>query len=625
MGAPNLNGPMGKVILINLISLQGIIILLPLGLIAFIGGNYLLGLIDYLAGLTLILNIIYLRKSHQCQRACLIGTSISGGLFLFLLVTGGVGNTGILWYYTFPLFAAFLMGSKRGAIATMLLFIPAVLFFVLEGRVWNAPFITHYPLDFVIRFIPSFIAVFICAYAFEYFRELAQSELTEKNEKLNRAVTELTKIEAQLRTAQEGAERLVQERTTELSKANLDLKNEIEVREHAELDQRKLEMQLAHAKKMEAIGTLAGGVAHDLNNVLSAVVGYPDLILMDLPKDSPLRLPVQTIQNSGKKAAAIVQDLLTLARRGVVVTDVLNLNQVVRSYLASPEFERIREIYPLVNLEQCLEPDLLNTRGSSVHLSKTVMNLVNNAMEAMPDGGTVSISTENRYVDLPIKGYDQIKEGDYAVLSVSDTGHGMSAADLERIFEPFFTKKVMGRTGTGLGMSVVWGTVKDHQGYIDVQSVEGKGTAFTLYFPGTRRPAENIEGAVPVEEYMGNGESILVVDDIQDQRELASRILSKLGYSVTSASSGEVALEYLKSHTVDLLVLDMIMDPGIDGLKTYQEVIHLYPRQKAVIASGFSATDRVKEMQRLGAGTYVKKPYSLEKMGMAVKAELKKA
>jgi len=612
---------MGKLMLVNLISITGLICMIPLGCVAFVEGNALLGILDFLTASALLLNLVVLRRTQHYAGACMVGTTIAGILFFFLLATGGVNNTAALWYYTFPLFSSFLMGSKKGAVATGILLFLAILFFVLH---LDRPYLAHYSDDWILRFIPSFIVVFIYSYAFEYFREQAESKLMAKNEELNQTVSELKETGIQLQNARDGSESLVRERTTELSTANLELKNEIEVRKKAEYDRRQLETQLAHARKMEAIGTLAGGVAHDLNNVLSAIVGYPDLILMDLPKDSPLRPPVQTIQNSGKKAAAIVQDLLTLARRGVVVTDVLNLNQVVESYLASPEFERIREIHPLVNLEQCLEPDLLNTRGSFVHLSKTVMNLVNNAMEAMPEGGTISISTESRYVDLPIKGYDQIQEGDYAVLSVSDTGHGMSAEDLERIFEPFFTKKVMGRSGTGLGMSVVWGTVKDHHGYIDVQSTEGKGSTFTLYFPGTRRPAGKIERAVPMEEYIGNGESILVVDDIRDQRELASRILTKLGYSVVSASSGEEALEQLKNHSVDLLVLDMIMDPGIDGLETYQEVIKLYPHQKAVIASGFSATDRVKEMQRLGAGTYVKKPYTLEKMGMAVKAELKK-
>jgi len=390
----------------------------------------------------------------------------------------------------------------------------------------------------------------------------------------------------------------------------------------AEEEKKNLEAKLQRAEKMEAIGTLAGGVAHDLNNVLSGIVSYPELLLLDLPENSPLRKPILTIQQSGQKAADIVQDLLTLARRGVVATEVVNLNQVINSYLKSPECEKLKEFHPDVKIESDIETNLLNIMGSPVHVSKSIMNLVSNAAEAMPDGGNIFISTESRYIDKPIRGYDDVKEGDYVILTVSDIGIGISSENIERMFEPFYTKKVMGRSGTGLGMAVVWGTVKDHKGYIDIQSVEGKGTTFTLFFPVTRKEISGKEKALPMEDYMGKGESILVVDDVEGQREIASSILIKLGYSVTSVSSGEEAVDYMKDNKADLLILDMIMDPGIDGLDTYKRIIEFHPGQKAIIASGFSETDRVKEAQRLGAGKYIKKPYTLEKIGMAVKNEL---
>ncbi|MCD4678486.1 MAG: response regulator, partial [Desulfobacula sp.] len=390
----------------------------------------------------------------------------------------------------------------------------------------------------------------------------------------------------------------------------------------AEKKRKKLEAQLQRAQKMEAIGTLAGGVAHDLNNVLSGIVSYPELLLLDIPEESPFRGPLLTIQESGQKAAAIVQDLLTLARRGVVATEVINLNQIVTSYLNSPEYEKLKKINPDAKIESDLEMNLLNIMGSPVHLSKTVMNLVNNAVEAMPEGGNIFISTQSRYIDKPVRGYDDVKEGDYIILSVSDSGIGISSLDLERIFEPFYTKKIMGRSGTGLGMAVVWGAIKDHKGYIDVQSTPNKGTTFILYFPVTRKEIIGKEKALPLEEYKGKGETILIVDDIKDQRDIASRILKKLGYSATSVSSGKKAIDYMKNNFVDLLILDMIMDPGIDGLETYKKILELHPGQKAIIASGFSETNRVKETQRLGAGKYIKKPYTMEKIGVAVKEEL---
>jgi CheY-like chemotaxis protein len=180
----------------------------------------------------------------------------------------------------------------------------------------------------------------------------------------------------------------------------------------------------------------------------------------------------------------------------------------------------------------------------------------------------------------------------------------------------------MGRSGTGLGMTVVWGTVKDHEGCIDVKSTKGKGTTFTLYFPVTRKELPKDKSLLSIEDYMAKGESVLVVDDVEEQRDIASRILKRLGYSVTSVSSGEEAVNYLKDNSADLLVLDMIMDPGIDGYETYKRILKFHPKQKAIIVSGFSETKRVKEAQRLGAGAYVKKPFLLRKIGLAVRDEL---
>jgi CheY-like chemotaxis protein len=317
-----------------------------------------------------------------------------------------------------------------------------------------------------------------------------------------------------------------------------------------------------------------------------------------------------------------VQDLLTLARRGVPSRKILNLNKIIVDDQHSPEFETLASHHPAIQIKNDLEPDLLNISGSPVHLSKTLFNLVSNASEAMPNGGILTIQTANRHLDKPIQGYDDVREGDYVVLSVSDTGEGIPAADLRRIFEPFYTKKVMGRSGTGLGLSVVWGTVKDHQGYVNVQSEEGKGSTFTLYFPVTREEITAERAAVSIAEYRGRGEAILVVDDIQGQRDLAAEMLRNLNYRVDSVSSGEAAVAYLKEHPVDLLVLDMIMDPGMDGLDTYRRVLAIRPQQKAIIVSGFSETEQVTKAQALGAGAYVRKPYALEKLGLAVRKEL---
>ncbi|MBN2467305.1 MAG: response regulator [Deltaproteobacteria bacterium] len=412
-------------------------------------------------------------------------------------------------------------------------------------------------------------------------------------------------------------------RNRELEEVNKRLKKEMKERAMAEKERREIEERLRRAKKMEAVGLLAGGVAHDLNNVLVGTVSYPDVLLMRLPEESPLRKPLEVIKKTGVKAAAIVRDLLTLARGGMVAKDVISMNDVILEYLHSPEFKKMKSYYPTVAIEADLDETMPNIIGSSVHLSTLIMNLVSNAIEAMPKGGKLTISTVNRQIREGIKGYEEIEAGDYVIVKLTDTGIGMASEEMERIFEPFYTKKVMGRSGTGLGMAVVWGTLKDHNGYIDIQSNAGHGTAFTLYFPATRQQ-KAMEGsqAITQEDYRGKGEAVLVVDDVKEQREVASNMLSALGYSVDSVSSGEEAIRYLEGSFVDLLLLDMLMEPGLDGLETYREIAKRHPGQKAVIVSGYSETERVKEAQRLGAGAYIKKPYLLHQMGLAVRNEL---
>jgi two-component system, cell cycle sensor histidine kinase and response regulator CckA len=388
-------------------------------------------------------------------------------------------------------------------------------------------------------------------------------------------------------------------------------------------EKRDLEKRLQVSEKMEAIGLLAGGVAHDLNNILSGLTSYPELLLMDLPEESPLRAPLLTIESAGWRAAAIVQDLLTLARRGVAVSSVTNLNHIVTAYIRSPEHEKLIEHHPNAIIEVALCDDPINVKGSPVHLSKTIMNLVSNAAEAVgPEGGRITVATRNQNVSRPIKGYVEVQEGDYSVVTVIDDGVGIAPQDLKRIFEPFYSRKVMGRSGTGLGMAVVWGTVKDHDGYIDVVSTQNQGTTFTLYFPVTREMDEAESESLSLDDLQGNGETILVVDDVPEQREIASRILARLGYEVYAVASGEEAIDYLQKHSVDLAILDMIMDTGMDGLDTFNEILQFKPTQKALIASGFSECDRVREARRLGAHQYIKKPYTLGSIGRAVAAAL---
>ena len=378
-----------------------------------------------------------------------------------------------------------------------------------------------------------------------------------------------------------------------------------------------LEEQLRRAQKMKAIGLMAGGVAHDLNNILSGVVNYPELLLIDLPQDSPLRRPLEAMRKSGMQAAEVVADLLTVAR-GVAATKVVaNPHALITEYLDSPEFLQLTTVYPDLRCTTQLDPGIHNISCSPVHVKKCLMNLVTNAAEAMNGIGTITISTANRSINSIDVHKDDQFIGEFAVITVADSGSGIPEQDLKHIFEPFYTKKTMGRSGTGLGLAVVWNTMKDHDGNVLVTS-NTTGTTFELFFPSTREVKRIIPDATDLTVFRGNGETVLIVDDEAQQRDIASQILTNLGYEISTAASGEEAIEFVQNKPTKLLLLDMIMSPGIDGRETYKRILKLYPGQKAIIVSGFSQTVDVKESLHLGAGGFVSKPYTMEQLGRIV-------
>jgi PAS domain S-box-containing protein len=390
-------------------------------------------------------------------------------------------------------------------------------------------------------------------------------------------------------------------------------------RKQAEEHELELREQLERAERMESLGILAGGVAHDLNNMLGPLVGYPELILMKLPDDSPVRKQVERVGRAAKDAADVIQDLLTLARRGRYEMQPTDLNDVVNGYLDSPSYGQLCGRHPEVEVEIDLRESPPIIQGSSPHLAKVIMNLVVNAFDAMPNGGNLHVQTTCESLTCLLSGYDQIEPGEYILFRVRDTGTGIAEEDLARIFEPYYSKKVMDTSGSGLGLSVVYGVVKDHHGYYDVLSKVGEGTEFILYFPVCNE-SQYQTGRKSIIE--GGTEKILVIDDSVEQRELATAVLSSLGYDVTTAENGAEGVKFLQENQVDLILLDMIMDPGFDGLDTYTEILKLHPGQKAIIVSGFAANDRVEQTQRLGAGAYVKKPYKRNIIAEAVRQEL---
>jgi len=427
----------------------------------------------------------------------------------------------------------------------------------------------------------------------------------------------------QTEAATEASSVLDQERRT-LIETNRQLRQEIEARQALAEERRRMVRELRQAQKMETLGMLAGGVAHDLNNVLSGVINYPELLLMDLPAKSPLVERIRKIKRSGQRAAAIVSDLLTIAREGISGYTIVNLNEVITEYLVSPEFEVMLRTHPGIQVDENLTTRLDPVQGSDVHLTKILMNLITNAAEAMAGGGRLTVATANVVLVQPIDGYETIPAGSYVMVTVSDTGSGMTPAEQSKIFEPFFTKKVMGRSGTGLGMAVVWSAVKDHGGYVDLASEPDSGTRISVYFPKSDYQQSKTLAPSPTEidRFRADGERILVVDDVAEQLEIVASMLDILGYQVETASSGERALAFLESDAVDLVVLDMLMPPGIDGLETYRRILHRRPGQKALLVSGYVPQDKIQEAQRLGAGPYLRKPYTFNALAAAVRQEL---
>lgn len=382
-----------------------------------------------------------------------------------------------------------------------------------------------------------------------------------------------------------------------------------------------LEERLNRAERMESVGTLAGGVAHDLNNMLGALIGNAEILKMDMKNSDSSYNKVEGIMTAAQKAAKVVQDLLTMARRGVVFKDPASLNKIIADQLKSSEIRNLLSSHPYVEIETKYDRNLLDINASAIHIERVITNLISNSVRAISGHGTITIRTENRYLEVPLMGYEAVPKGEYAVLSVSDTGMGIFPEHMKNLFEPFYMRKTLKKGGSGLGLSVVWGALKDHDGYVDVTSEPGEWTIFSLYFPVTR---DNIVKRVErsVEEYMGYGETILVIDDEDVQCSVAEKMLTRLNYVVKTVESGEEALEYLTDHDVDLILLDMIMEPGMDGYDTYRRILEIKKKQKAIIFSGFTKTERVKMAQDLGAGEFIMKPYIMEQLGIAVRKEL---
>ena len=287
-----------------------------------------------------------------------------------------------------------------------------------------------------------------------------------------------------------------------------------DISKRVKADQEKVELQkqLAIANKMETLGLMAGSVAHDLNNILSGIVTLPEILLMQMGDDDEYRDTIQTIKQAGQDAASVVSDLIIIARGATAEKSVCNLNTVVENHIVGIKIKRLDSRLEDIVIRLYCEPELFNSYCSVMHINKVLMNLIGNAAEEMEGQGGLVVRTRNVTLEESYSGYETIEKGKYVVVSVSDTGSGIKAEDLKKIFEPFYSKKTMGRSGTGLGLAIVWNTVHDHGGYIDIKS-DDTGTTFELYFPATDLAIKEAGPTASVDKYRGTGERVLVIDD----------------------------------------------------------------------------------------------------------------
>ena len=389
-------------------------------------------------------------------------------------------------------------------------------------------------------------------------------------------------------------------------------------------EEEKLELQknLAKANKLKALGLMAGSVAHDLNNILSGVVSYPELLLAQISSDDKLYSGIKRLQDAGKRAAAVVADLVLLARGGSFSATVENLNDILSVYLNSIEHNNQRAKYPNVVMHTDIQHNLYNTRCSLQHIHKIFLNLIGNAFEAVRENGLIRITTENCKFTHPESLSKASTSGtDYVKLTISDNGPGIPQDDLDRIFDPFYSTKKMGRSGTGLGLSIVWNTVQQHNGWIEVKD-NNPGAIFEIYLPATTEQKNSTQAENIIRPIRGNGEKILLIDDQSEQNDTLGNLLSNLGYITYSVTSGEEGIKFLQSKEVHLVLLDMIMGDGLNGRETYEKILQIRPGQKAIIISGYSKNEELLKAKALGVAFCLEKPITMPILSVAIRQAL---
>ncbi len=384
-------------------------------------------------------------------------------------------------------------------------------------------------------------------------------------------------------------------------------------------EEKKLYEQLLRAQKMEAIGTLAGGIAHDFNNILSAVLGYAEILRDEIPEDEKLIKSVDIIEQSAKRGASLAQKILNVTRKEKLQLKMSDINLVVEETL-----ELLKRSIPKdIEIKAKLRRDIPEIRMDPGQIQQVIMNLIINARDAMPEGGTITVTTD--MVGAENGAANGVKgESGFVKVSVSDTGAGISKDMQSKIFDPFFTTKEQGR-GTGLGLYIVHSIITNHGGYINLYSEPGRGTRFNIYLPVLQGGTEK-EDAKTIEDLRGEG-CVLVIDDEEHLRELVKDYLEPLGYQVLTAPDGREGVRVFsqRREDIDLVILDMIM-PGMNGAEVFQQIRSLKEDAKVLICSGYSheGLAGIRELIKEGASGFIQKPFSKTTLATKVKEATEK-
>jgi signal transduction histidine kinase len=559
----------GRIFFFHTISAAGIAILLPFGLSRLFQGAFRLGFIDsgtavFLAGLSL-----YQLITKRSLIPRIFSAAAITGLYGYLTLSTGYQNTGFVWSFTLPAVCLFMLGRKPGTMVLVLYMLMMVICFLIPAF----PAHGNYSAALKISYPIAFFSAWIVAYFFSYLMSSQQNEILQKNKQLEKTIQELGETKD----------------------------------------------QLFQAQKMEAIGRLAGGVAHDFNNILAAITGYADLLQQRFGTlDPKLDKYASSILDFSKRAADLTAKLLSYARKGKIEMAIVDVHAVIGDVIDICKHTMNKNII----LRQDLHASGAAVMGDRNQLQNALINLAVNAQDAMPRGGDLVFASEILDLTEAVLGFPAytVIPGRYVKFTLTDTGIGMDAETLSRAMEPFFTTKEKGK-GTGLGLASVFGTVKSHNGYFELASNINQGTRAEIYLPLTENVEEKAR-EVPQEIPKGHGR-ILLVDDEEMVRTVATEMIDLLGYSVVISSDGQNALEYYKSHwrDIDLVVLDIVM-PRLGGYDCFMAMKEINPGIKAFVFSGYVVNNEVKKMLAHGAAGFVQKPFDIKSFSKAIQGAL---